>query len=143
MVSLKEASLPQPACSVLMSPWVDLECSGETLISKAAEDPYVQRDMLAQLVGMYLPKGNVRDPLASPLFADLSGLPPTLIQVGSRETLLDDAVRVAGNARRAGVTVELDICQGMIHVFQLFCARLDEGRAAVARLGAHVRRHTG
>lgn len=143
MVSLKEASLPQPACSVLMSPWVDLECSGETLISKAAEDPYVQRDMLAQLVGMYLPKGNVRDPLASPLFADLSGLPPTLIQVGSRETLLDDAVRVAGNARRAGVTVELDICQGMIHVFQLFCVRLDEGRAAVERLGAHVRRHTG
>jgi acetyl esterase/lipase len=143
MVALQRAGIPLPACAALLSPWVDLEATGETMTSKAAEDPMVQKQILQQLAGMYLPQGNLREPLASPLYADLCGLPPLLIQVGSRETLLDDAVRISAHARRAGVTVELEVCDRLTHVFQVFCTRLDEARAALERLGRFIERHTG
>lgn len=142
LLSIKQAGLPMPACAITLSPWVDMEASGESMKTKAAEDPIVQMPLLQQLVGMVFPNGNLRDPLASPLHGDLQGLPPLLIQVGSRECLLDDAVRIAERAKRAGVPAELDIWPGQIHVFQVFCPRLDEGLEAIDKLGAFIRSHT-
>lgn len=143
LLSLKNRCLPMPACATPLSPWVDLENSGETMTSKDAEDPIVHKPMVEQLARMYLPEGSLREPGVSPLYGDLSGLPPLLIQVGSRETLLDDAVRIAERARRQGVDVQLDIWQGQIHVWQIFASRLDEGVDAIQKLGAFIRRHTG
>ena len=111
--------------------------------TNAAVDPMVQRPLTRQLSDLYVTDGNLRDPLASPIHGDLTGLPPLLIQVGERETLLDDSVRIAANARKAGVDVTLEVEPGQIHVFQIFASRLDEGVAAIDRMGAFIRRHTG
>lgn len=141
--SLRAQGLPMPACAVTLSPWADLECTGETMDSKSAVDPMVQRDFTRQLSGLYVTESQIRDPLASPIHGDLTGLPPLLIQVGDRETLLDDSVRMAALARKAGVDVTLEVEPGQIHVFQIFASRLDEGEAAIERMGAFIRRHTG
>lgn len=141
LLAIKQAGLALPACATPISPWVDMEATGQTMDSKAAEDPIVQKAMLLQLVDMVVAPEQRRDPLIAPLYGDLSGLPPLLIQVGSRETLLDDARRVAERAKAAGVDVTLDVWDGQIHVFQVFCPRLDEGVTALDQLGAFVRRH--
>ncbi|MGQ0698049.1 MAG: alpha/beta hydrolase [Panacagrimonas sp.] len=143
LLAIKQAKLPMPACATPISPWVDMEASGETMISKAGDDPFVQKDLLKQLVGMYLANGDLRNPLASPLHGDLKGLPPLLIHVGSREVLLDDAVRIAQRAEQAGVPAKLVVWEGQIHVFHVFCPRLDEGVTALDQLGAFIRKHTG
>lgn len=144
LLSLKNHGLPMPACAVPMSPWVDLECTAETFESKASVDPMVGRDFTRQLAELYVPAGgSLRDPLVSPLHGDLRTLPPLLIQVGERETLLDDSVRIAKRAREAGVEVTLEIEPGQVHVFQIFASRLDEGVAAIDRAGRFIRKHTG
>lgn len=144
LLSIKNHKLPMPACAVPLSPWADLECTGETFVSKAADDPMVQRDFTRQLAGMYVPQGgSLRDPLVSPLHGDLKGLPPLLIQVGERETLLDDSVRMADLAKKAGVDVTLEVEPGQIHVYQIFASRLDEGVTAIDRIGRFILRHTG
>jgi len=142
LIAIRDAGLPRPACAVPLSPWADLACEGESFVSRAAVDPIVQREMTLQLAAMYVTDGHPKQPLASPLYADLAGLPPLLIQVGDRETLLDDSIRVAERARRAGVDVRLEIAPGQIHVYQIFASRLDEARAAVERMGAFIREHT-
>ncbi len=142
LVSIRDAGLPMPACATPLSPWADLSCSGETMTSKAEEDPMVQRDFTHQLAQLYVPDGKLDQPLASPVNANLGALPPMLIQVGSRETLLDDSRRVAERARAAGVDVSLEIGERMIHVWQIFAARLDEARDAIDRLGAFIRKHS-
>ena len=144
LLSIRDHRLPMPACAVTLSPWADLECSGETMVSNAAIDPMVGKDFTRQLANLYVTAGNsLRDPLASPLYGELSGLPPLLIQVGERETLLDDSRRVAARAKQAGVDVSLEIEPGQIHVFQIFANRLDEAVAAIERIGAFVRKHCG
>lgn len=144
LLSIRDQGLPLPACAVPLSPWADLECTGETFVTRAAVDPMVQRDFTRQLADLYVPGGRrLRDPLASPLHGDLRGLPPLLIQVGERETLLADSTRMAERARAAGVEVTLDIEPGQIHVYQIFASRLDEGAAAIERMGAFIRHHTG
>jgi monoterpene epsilon-lactone hydrolase len=90
----------------------------------------------------YVPSGDFHNPLAAPLYGDLAGLPPLLIQVGSRETLLDDAVRMADKAKKSGVDVEIDVWPGQIHVWQIFASRLDEGEQAIQKLGTFIRTHT-
>lgn len=142
LFAIRDAKLPMPACGVPLSPWSDLECTGETMVTKAAVDPMVQRDLTRQLADLYAP-GKLDNPLVSPLHGDYTGLPPLLIQVGERETLLDDSLRVADRARKAGVDVTLEVEPGQIHVFQIFASRLDEAVAAIDRMGAFIRRHTG
>jgi acetyl esterase/lipase len=142
LISIRDRKLPRPACAVPLSPWADLECTGETMTTKDQEDPMVHRDFTVQLAGLYAP-GKLRDPLVSPLHGDLKSLPPLLIQVGERETLLDDSRRMADKARAAGVDVTLEIEPGQIHVYQIFASRLDEGAAAIDRMGTFIRRHTG
>jgi epsilon-lactone hydrolase len=138
---LKRAGEEQPACLWLVSPWTDLTMSGATLASKSAVDPLIHKEYLEELAHAYLPKGPDRkDPRISPLYADLKGLPPTLIQVGSAETLLDDSARFAAAAGAADVSVTLEIWPHMIHAWQMWNARLEPGRRALASAGAFIRR---
>jgi len=138
LVALRDRGVPLPAAGVCLSPWVDLEGSGESMTTKAAVDPMVQRDGLRRMAEMYLAGQPPRTPLAAPLYADLSGLPPLLIQVGTAETLLDDSTRLAERARKAAVEVHLDPWEDMIHVWQAF-PMLPEAQQAVERIGAFVR----
>src|SRR5215213_1983516 len=136
LVRLRDAGDPLPACAWLSSPWVDLENTGTTMETKAAVDPLISKPYLAELAGMYLRGADARAPLASPLHADLRGLPPMLIQAGSAETLLDDAVRLAGAAGAADLRVTLQVWPDMIHAWTLFYPQVTAGRRALADVGA-------
>jgi len=139
---LREAGDELPACLWLVSPWVDLTMSGSTLITKDAVDPLIHKGYLCELADAYL--GTTADRRAawiSPLFANLTGLPPMLIQVGSDETLLDDAVRLAAAAGAEDVAVTLEIWPHMIHAWPLWNARLAAGRRALGSAGSFIRRH--
>ena len=142
LVALCEARLPLPAAGVCLSPWVDLEGTGESMTTKAAVDPMVRRDELQRMAAMYLNGRDPRTPLAAPLHADLTGLPALLIQVGTAETLLDDSTRLAARARAAGVEATLEPWEDMIHVWQAFAAILPEGQQAIERIGEFVRQRT-
>jgi len=143
LVALRDGGTPLPAAGVCLSPWVDLEGIGESMTAKAAADPMVQRDPLRKMAALYLGGQDPRTPLAAPLYANLSGLSPLLIQVGTAETLLDDSTRLAERARKAGVNVTLEPWEDMIHVFQAFAPILPEGREAIERIGAFVKQQTG
>ncbi|MBZ9936790.1 alpha/beta hydrolase [Mesorhizobium sp. BR1-1-16] len=141
---LRDAGGAMPACGWLISPWTDLTLSGETLASKDAVDPLIHRGYLAELRDAYLPEGiEPSDPRASPLFASLAGLPPLLIQVGSDETLLADATRLAAAAGAADVAVTLEIWPHMIHAWPLWNTRLEAGRASLAKAGSFMRETIG
>jgi epsilon-lactone hydrolase len=139
LVAIRDAKLPLPAAGVCLSPWVDLEGIGDSMTSKAKADPIVQRDGLVEMAKAYLGGNSPRTPLAAPLYADLAGLPPLLIQVGTAETLLDDSTRLAERARKAGVNVTYQPWENMIHVFQVFAPILDEGQQAIDQIGEFVR----
>jgi acetyl esterase/lipase len=139
---LKRAGEDLPGCLWLLSPWLDLTMSGATLVSKSVVDPLIQKEYLEALTKAFAPPGMDRkDPRLSPLYADLNGLPPTLIQVGSSETLLDDAVRFAAAAGEADVAATLEIWPHMIHAWPLWNARLEPGRRALAHAGVFLREH--
>jgi len=140
---LRAEGAGQPGCAWLISPWTDLTLSGETLASKDAIDPLIHKAYLKELADAYLPGNlNRKDPRVSPLFAELMGLPPVLIQVGSAETLLADATRFAAAAGAADVPVTLQVWPHMIHAFPMWNARLAPGREALASAGAFMRAHT-
>ncbi len=139
LVSLKDQGIPLPSCGVCLSPWVDMEGIGESMTGRADSDPMVQRDGLVAMAGVYLGGADPRSPLAAPLYADLHGLPPLLIQVGTRETLYDDATRLAYQAARAGVKTTFEPWDEMIHVWHLFAPLLDEGQQAIERIGEFIR----
>jgi acetyl esterase/lipase len=138
LLALRERGLPQAAAGVCLSPWVDLTMTAGSYETKAAVDPIVTRDGVTGMAAGYLQGQDARTPLASPLFADLSGLPPLLIQVGSDEVLLDDAVQLEAKAKAAGVDATLEIWDEMIHVWHFFYPVLSEGRDAIARIGEFV-----
>jgi epsilon-lactone hydrolase len=139
---LKATGEELPGCAWLVSPWVDLTMSGSTMTSKDAVDPLIHKTYLEELAGAYVPTGMDRaDPRISPVFGELKGFPPTLIQVGSAETLLADAVRFAGAAGSADVAVTLEIWPHMIHAWHLWNAQLEAGRRALASTGAFIRAH--
>lgn len=135
MLAARDADLPMPAGAVCISPWTDMEASGSSIRTKADVDPMVKLDGLQRMVDWYLAGADRRNPLASPIYADLGGLPPILIQVGSEEILLDDASRLAERARAAGVDVVYEEWEGMFHVWHLFAPMLSEGRDAIAKIG--------
>jgi acetyl esterase/lipase len=137
---LRNAREELPGCAWLVSPWTDLTMSGETLTTKDAIDPIIHKGYLGELADAYLPAETDRkDPQISPLYADLKGLPPTLIQVGSAETLLADATRFAAAAGAADVPVTLEIWPHMIHAWHLWNAHLEPGRRALANAGSFIR----
>jgi acetyl esterase/lipase len=140
-LELKRAGEELPGCLWLASPWTDLTMSGATLAEKSAIDPLIHKEYLEELAQAYL-RGGVdrKDRRVSPLYADLAGLPPTLIQVGSAETLLADSTRFAAAAGAADVCVTLEIWPRMIHAWPLWNARLEPGRRALASVGAFIRK---
>jgi acetyl esterase/lipase len=138
LVSLRDAGVALPGCIWCSSPWVDLGITGASVATKAAEDPLLQKPYLKELASAYLHGANPRTPLASSLYAELRGLPPMLIQVGSAEILLDDAVRLAGAAGVVDVRVRLEIWPDMIHAWHLFYQQLEAGRRALADVGAFI-----
>jgi phosphinothricin tripeptide acetyl hydrolase len=138
LVALRERGLPLPAAGVAISPWVDLTCSAPSYAKNAAADPIVRPAIVAEMARAYLGPVDPRTPLASPLFADLSGLPPLLIHVGSGEVLLDDATRLAERLKAAGVAARLEIVPRMVHVWHWFLPMLDEAQTAVDDIGAFV-----
>ena len=142
LLALRDAGVPLPAAGVCISPWVDLTCGGASYTTRAAVDPIVTREGVGAMATAYLAGKDPKTPVASPLFADLHGLPPLLIQVGDAEVLLDDAVLLAERARKAGVDATLDVWDAMIHVWHWFFPMLDEGQAAIDRIGEFVRDRT-
>lgn len=143
MIDRKRRGCDLPAAAVLMSPWTDLAATGASYESRAKADPIHQRSMILALAKGYLgAQGDPRNPLASPLYADLAGLPPLLVQAGDRETVRDDSTMLADKARAAGVEVELQLWDGMIHVFQMF-PEIPQAAEAIASISAFLRRHLG
>ena len=141
LVALKEAGDPLPAAGVCLSPWVDLEGVGDSMTSRDALDPMVHKPALVEMAAHYLNGAAPRTPLAAPLYADLPGLPPLLIQVGAAETLFDDSARFAAKAKAAGVDVTLEEWPELFHVFQAF-SMLPEAREATDKIGAFIRQRT-
>ena len=141
---LRAAGEPLPACAWLVSPWTDLTMSGATLKTKDAVDPLIHKAYLEELADAFAPSPiDRRDPLISPLFANLAGFPPVLIQVGSAETLLSDATRLAEAAGSADLEVTLEIWPQMIHAWPVWNAKLADGRRALAKAGQFIRAHFG
>jgi epsilon-lactone hydrolase len=139
LLALRDAGLPLPAGGACISPWVDLTFSGASYRTRAAADPIVTRPGIDEMARAYLGATPARTPLASPLFADLRGLPPLLIHVGSDEVLLDDAVQLADRAKAAGVDATLEVWDRMIHVWHWFLPMLDEAQSAVDGIGRFIR----
>ena len=142
LVALRDARVALPAGGVCISPWVDLTFSGASYETKAAADPIVRRPGIDEMARAYLGKMDPRTPLASPLFADLRGLPPLLIHVGSDEVLLDDAVQLAERAKGAGVSATLEVWDRMIHVWHWFLPMLEEADTAIQGIGRFCRART-
>jgi monoterpene epsilon-lactone hydrolase len=141
MRSVREMGLPSPAALVLISPWLDLSLSGASVASVGDRDPALSRRWLTQGAREHAAGLHVDDPRISPLFADLRTLPPTLVQVGTDEILLDDSTRFADRAYAAGVEVELQRFEGFWHDFQLYAKVLAPARGALADIDAFLRRH--
>ncbi len=143
LVALRDAGVPRPALGVCISPWVDMEAIGESMTSRVELDPMVGREGLLDVAKMYLNGADPRTPLAAPLYADLAGLPPLLVQVGTSETLYDDSTLLAERAKAAGVDVTLESWEEMIHIWHFFAPILPEGQQAIERIGEYVRERIG
>lgn len=142
-LALKAAGLPQPAGLFVISPWADLTQSHATYDTKAADDPMISRARLDEMAGHFLGEGDAKDPLASPVFGDFTGLAPILIQVGSEEALLGDSLMIAERAGHARVHVQLEVWPEMIHVWHVFGGQLGAARRAIAAAGAWMAARCG
>ena len=139
LVGLKELGLPQPACALLFSPWVDMTATADSYTRNAKRDPVLNREVMQFLAAQYLGQQPRETPLASPVFADLSGIAPLTIFVGSTEALLDDAIALTRAAGLADVSVRLEIWPKMFHAWPTYHQVLAQGRQAVARAGRLLR----
>jgi epsilon-lactone hydrolase len=143
LVALRDAGDPLPAGAVLLSPLTDLTASGESMRTRADSDPWLSPALLDVTLRPYVGGADRADPRLSPLFADLRGLPPLLIQVGDQEILLSDATRLAERAQAAGVEVTLEVWPEVWHVWHLFAPQLPDANEALDRIGAFVRGRLG
>lgn len=142
LVALRERGIPMPAAAVVLSPWTDLTDSGESWQENVKADYMINGPKLKEAARLYLKDVSPRTPLASPVYANLHGLPPLLIQVGSEEVLLSDSMRLAENARLSGVDVTLDVWEGMQHVWQFAASLVPEARQAIEKIGEFIRAHS-
>lgn len=140
-VRARERGVQQPACLVLMSPALDLAGEGESHRTMA-DAPLVNRELADLFNTLYVPDGDLRSPDVTPFYADMSGLPPVLVHVGSWEMLRDDSITIAARINTAGGNAELKVWEGMCHSWQLFAPMLEEGMASIQEAGDFVRRHT-
>jgi monoterpene epsilon-lactone hydrolase len=141
LLAIRDADLPMPSSAFLMSPYADLTLSGSTIHDKEDADPLFTAEVLRMRVDAYVAGADPSDPLISPVFADLHGLPPMLIQAGSHEILLSDATRLATKAAEDDVAVEVEVTPGVPHVFQGYAAFLEEGDVALNRAAAFLNSH--
>ena len=139
LVALRDADIALPAAAVSISPWTDLAVTGTS--ADTADDPIVSGTALRMMSKLYLAGADPRSPTASPLYADVHGLPPLLVQVGTRESLLDDARRVVQRLRAAGVDVTLHEFEDVVHMWVVFGPDIPESRAAFAEAGSFLRTH--
>ena len=142
LIAIRDAGEPMPAAGIGISPWVDMEGTGESMTTRAAVDPVVQKEGLLGMAQLYLGGADPKNPLAAPLHANLAGLPPLLIQVGDAETLLDDSTRITERARKADVDVTLKVWDEMPHVWHLFAPILPEGQQAIEEIGTFFKEQT-
>jgi acetyl esterase/lipase len=144
LLRARQRNRPMPAATMPLSPWVDMELTGDTLVSNREKDVLVQKEVVEGLAATFLGEGgNRKDPLANPLYADLKGLPAMYIQVGGDETLLDDSRRLAERVRQAGGDVRLDVFPEMQHVFQYSAGHAPEADDAIRKLAEWVRPKLG
>jgi acetyl esterase/lipase len=142
VLALRDAKTPLPAAAVPISAWSDMEGTGASMKSRASRDPMVANGPLFDMAKAYVGTGDRKNPLASPLHGDYQGLPPMLLQVGDAEILLDDSTRVAEKAKAAGVKVDLEVWDDMVHVWHVYAKILPEGQQAIDRIGQYVIEHT-
>jgi acetyl esterase/lipase len=138
LLVLRDAGDNLPAAAVLLSPFLDVTGSGDSMRTRADRDPWFCAEDLPIVAGHYCEPHQQRFPLVSPVFADVEGLPPVFIQVGDDEILLSDSERLADACTAAGVDVELQVWPEMWHVFQMFAAKMPESRQAIAKMGAYI-----
>jgi len=143
MVALRYWGEPLPAAGISHSGWTDLANTGNSFVTKAEEDPLIDKEMVDNMASAYLGNRDRTTPLASPFYADLSGLPPLLVQVGSAEVLLDDSIKFAERAKKAGVDVTLEVWDDMPHVWQVFAPFIPEAQEAIDHCGEFFRKHVG
>jgi acetyl esterase/lipase len=143
LVALRERRIPMPAAAVVLSPWTDLSASGESWQENAKADYMINGPKLKEAARLYLKDANPQTPLASPVYANLEGLPPLLIQVGSDEVLLSDSQRLTESARLSGVEVTLEIWEGMQHVWHFAASFVPEARQAIEKIGEFIRTRSG
>ncbi|MFA7638529.1 MAG: alpha/beta hydrolase [Parvibaculum sp.] len=136
LLAAREEGLPLPAGAALISPWSDLTCATGSYETRAEADPMIMPEGIRELANIYLTGADPRDPLASPNFGNLAGLPPLLIQVGDDEVLLDDSRNLAARAREAGVDVDLEVAPDMFHVWHAFYQMFTPGEEAIERMGS-------
>ena len=141
-LNIKNLGLPQPACAMLMSPWVDLACTGDSHEYNDGKDCILTHRALEKMAAFYLGDRDRKAPLASPLYGDLSGLCPMMIHVGSTEVLYSASESLAECVTAAGGKAELEVWPKMPHVFPVFAARIPEGMAALKKMAVYFKRHT-
>jgi acetyl esterase/lipase len=142
MIALREAAEALPAGAVLLSPWTDLAVTGDSIRSVGRKDPFLSVAVLSKGARLYCTTTDPMHPLISPIYADLTGLPPMLIHVGTAERLFDDSVRLAERAREDGVGVDFEVWEGMFHVWHAF-PRIPESKAAIQEIGQFIRQNIG
>ncbi len=141
LLELRHGGFPMPAAVVLLSPFLDVTASGESATTRADQDPWFDAKDMAVVTDNYCPPGtDLKNPLVSPVFANVAGLPPTYIQVGDDEILLSDSTRFADKMKEAGLDAEIEVWPEMWHVFQLFIGKMPESRRAIKRIGAYLAR---
>jgi acetyl esterase/lipase len=141
LLKLRDTGITLPTAAVILSPWADLLMTGDSMRTKAKVDPLANASDLLFLASLYIGEDDPKNPYISPLYADLKGLPPMLIQVGGAEILLNDATRIAENAKLAGIDVILDVWEDMIHMFQMFALWGPEGQEATEKIGEFIQKH--
>jgi len=141
LLKIKDNRLKNPAAGIVLSPWTDLCATGKSIKQKAHNDPIIRKSDLTDWSVRYAADIPLDEPYISPLYGDLSGLPPILIQSGQEEILLDDSVRFASKARKSGVEVDLEIYEGMIHVWHILWQFLPKSREAINSIGKFANKH--
>lgn len=143
LLNLTNLGIKLPKALVMISPWADLAMTGDSMQDNADKDAMLSPEAMSRFANFYLGDSNPRAPLASPIFADLSGFPPTLILVGSTEVLLNDAQRLTQKINNSGGSAQLEVWPKMPHVFPLFAGIIPEGKAAVSQICEFLRSHLG
>lgn len=141
LLTLRASAEQMPAAAVLLSPWLDLTGSGDSMRTRARADPWFKPEEMYRVAAMYCPDGELGRPLVSPVFADAGGLPPVLIQVGDHEILLSDSIRLADNISEAGGKVTLQVWPEMWHVFQFFVGQMPESKRAIGDIASFIGDH--